>query len=272
MALTDYDSYLEVIEAETQRAHNIFSVLSAINDHRSALLMPPKKMDVMSPEVVYGVQTAVAPHMGRTVRLRADMILAMHATIVTDLLMREISDDIDIVFEIGSGTGSQLMNLALRNPYPHIQFYGGELSESGRNCLSRFIDISGLANVHSLPFDIQSPDFSMLSGKRALVFTHAVLTAVNPLSPHFLDSALSAAASLRGWFMEGISYQLAQDFPVDAPLATRMRADLYGFGHDLWKILKSLEQSGRIVIDEVIPDLSGPSFVNPLSLVTFTSK
>ncbi|MGZ6253971.1 MAG: hypothetical protein ACXWM1_12995 [Candidatus Binataceae bacterium] len=206
------------------------------------------------------------PFMGHHVWTPVDMCLHFHNFVLQHFLVGHLRTDLDAVVEIGCGAGDALVDLANRSPFPNIKFFGGEIALNGLRTLARLAEMRQLDNVAGVDFDIANADFGFLAGARKiLVFSQFALVYVNPFPAEFWERLLQAADEVSVMLFEPFSFAL----DVENPLFTRKQATNYGLAQNFWESIQALAQTGRIVIDELIPDIAGKNGNSAVSLVRF---
>jgi hypothetical protein len=222
---------------------------------------------------IYGHDMIMRPFMGNMMWMRRDMCIPFHHFAIQHALRQHLSFDLDVVFEIGSGMGDGIAELAAHNPFPHIRFYGGDIALEGQACIREFADLLNLQTLHGLDFNILNPDFSFLKGKKsALVFSQFALAYVNPFPEAFFHRLLDAVNEVKVILFEPFSFELVDEAPELKPVFTRERAKHYGICGNLWSTIRALQQSGYIDIDELIPDFAGKTTFSAISLARFHKR
>ncbi len=263
------DSYadaLTFIKSEVAAGASFPRIASALHARSLSGLFSAEKAAIMGVAERYGYSTVQQPHMGLMNPVRTDFCSELHSAFLQHILAAHVLPDIDAVFEIGSGLGFDLVGLAARNPT--TPFYGGEIAPSGREALRQLAVAARLENVTPVPFDIEVPDFSFLSGKNVLVFSHFALVYANPFPRDFFPRLLDTVADAHVVLFEPVSFELAGQMSEPARF-TAERARLYGICDHLLAVVRELGSQGKIVVEEVVPDISGRSGVNAVSLVRF---
>jgi SAM-dependent methyltransferase len=266
------DDLLAVIQKERVEGRgNFFHILRVLRAIHGGL--SDAKAKAMGLREVYGHEVIQRPYMGDMMWMRRDMCLPFHYFTMQHILAQQIQPNLDVIFEIGCGIGDMLAELAASTPYPHIDFYGGDIYENSRRGVREFSEILNLPTLHGVDFDITKPDFSFLKGKkRALVYSQFTLVYVTPFPDTFFSQLLDVVDEVTVVLFEPISFELADEAPNLKPLFSRKRARAYSICENLWSCIRSLERGGRIVIEDVVPDMIGKTSLNSVSLVRFRKK
>ncbi len=265
-AADGYADILRIIEAEITAGASFPRIASMLHAHLSLTVFRSDKVAVMGGAKRYGHSTVLQPHMGGMNRVRTDFCSELHSAFLQHILAGHIVPGLDAVFEIGCGMGHDLVGLAARNPT--LPFFGGEIVPGAQAVVRKLAAAANLDNVTPIDFDIRAPDFGFLSAKNVLVFSNFSLVYANPFPRDFFPRLLDAVASAHVVLFEPVSFELAAQLP-EPPLFTRERARSYGICEHLLAVILELAEKGRIVIEEVVPDISGRSGFNSVSLVRF---
>jgi len=264
---------LKFIQSERAEGRgNFFHILHELHSQATSGALGDKKVAALGLQKAYGHDMVRRPFMGSPMWMRRDMCIPFHHFVLQHILAEQVHSDLDAVFEVGAGIGDTIAELATRNPHKHIEFYGGDISLRGIDCIKEFADILGLPTLRGIDFDITKPDFGFLKGKkRILVFSQFALVYVNPFPEDFFPRLLDAVDEVTMLIFEPFSFALADEQPIQ-PIFSRERARAYGICENLWPCIRTLEKNGRIVIEEIIPDIIGKTTFSASSLVRFRKK
>ena len=268
----EYKKDQDLIRRQRQSGiNNFYHIMEVIRRSES----PTFKADMyqaMKPKLVYGNETVYRPFMGHLVRMPIDMNLPFHQFLLQRFLLRHMNEQLDAVFEIGSGIGDCIAELAARNPFQKIEFFGGEIALNGHRCLSEFADMLGLRNLHGVEFDVLDPDFGFLKNKRnVLIYSHFSLVYAKPFPCAFFEKLLDAAENVTVLLFEPFSFALADEMKI-VPFFDRDRAQNYNIAENFWECITHLKNEERIEIDELIPDVAGKTVWTAVSLVRFRKR
>ncbi len=231
-----------------------------------------KKLASMGLRNLYGHDVIAHPFMGQLIEMRTDMCVPFHHFVMQHVLKSKLTADTDAVFEIGMGIGDALTDFALRNPWPHIEFFGGEIALNGLKCLKEFSEMLGLKNVRGVEFNCEKPDVSFLKGKKkALVFSQFTLVYLKPFPERMFLDLLEVVDEVTAVFFEPFSFALTPRLG-NKPIFDHGRAMAYGINDGFWAGLESLQARGKIVIEDVVPDFIGKALLSTVSLVVFRKK
>jgi hypothetical protein len=261
-----YADILRIIETEVAAGASFPRILSALHAHISVNLFRSDKAAVMGVAERYGYSTVLQPHMGQMNHVRTDICSELHSTFLQHILASHIRPGLDAVFEIGCGMGHDLVGLAAR--YPTIPFVGGEIAPGAQAVVAKLAAAAKLSNVTAIGFDIKAPDFEFLTGKNVLVYSNFALVYASPFPRDFFPRLLDTVARAHMILFEPVSFELAAQM-ANPPLFTRERARGYGICEHLFAVIRELREQGRIILEEVVPDISGRSGFNAISLVRF---
>jgi hypothetical protein len=241
-------------------------LLSAVRDQRSTITMVDGKVAFMEPTEVFGHQTVIRPYLGQSIRVAKDISTHFHYMVLHHTLKSSITDELDMVIDIGSGIGDVIAELAASDSRPSIEYVGCEFSKKNLKCHQLFAAAMGKSNLRAIEFDVVNPDFRFLEGKRVFLYSVFSLVYANPFPANFW-SALSAASEVRGIFFEPVSYRLPH--LTKEPLFEEARARHYGLSEGFFSSLQSAVDAGQIAIEEIVPDYVGLSIFSAVSMIRF---
>jgi hypothetical protein len=266
-----YSDQLALVRQERASGrHNFFRILDKLRARPAD--DDDKKAAQMAPRDIYGHKTFLHPYMGMGLRVRRDMCIPFHNFVLQRILGEHLREDMDVVFEIGSGSGDTIAELAMRSPSDQIEFIGGEIALNGQRCLAEFADILRLPNLRGVDFDVTAPNFDFFKGKKnALVFSYFSMVYANPFPEQFFRQMVDSVETLTALLFEPFSFALADEFKIE-PWFSRDRAKAYGIAENFWSCVKQVERDGLIVIDEVIPDITGKTAITAASMVRFHKR
>jgi hypothetical protein len=188
-----------------------------------------------------------------------------------DLLMRLLADACtprtELVVELGSGCGMNLLNLHLWGG-PQVAYWGLEPTASGRECTRRLVELAPDLDLHTRAFDYEAPryDLPTADNDHVLVFTAHSIEQVTEVPAEVITGLFGLGRSLTGLHFEPIGWQMPGRTSSPAPreYAVRQR-----YNRNLWPLLSELATAGEIAIDTVVPDLFGDKAKNPSTLVVW---
>jgi hypothetical protein len=123
----------------------------------------------------------------------------------------EVSDELDAVVKLGSGTGRYLFCLydeLGRENGPSVEYHACELTRTGRQLAAFLGDQVPAMRLQVHPFDYYSPNLSFLAGKRVLVFTCHSIEQIPELGREVLEEITRQARSCIGLHFEPVGWQL----------------------------------------------------------------
>jgi hypothetical protein len=257
-----------IIERECAAGRRNFPhIVGQIHRYLTDGLFSARKVATMGSAQLYGRTLVPQPFMGQALPIRREICVPFTDLIINEFLAEHLHPDVDAVFEMGSGPGVNLVQLAARNPYPKIEFFGGEIALNGHWCLRELAALAGVPSVHSVSFNMMNPDFSFLRGKRrVLIYSHFALMYATPFPGDFFFKLWAAAENIDLVLFEPVSFEILQGQEAK-PMFPLSRAQNYGICTNLWTHIQSEVTAKRFVIDELIPDAFGKSALNAVTLI-----
>jgi len=268
----EWADHLALVREERKKGAGFFQIIRKIRAMETEIALGAKKVALMGPETIHGHDTVLQYFMGTPIRMRRDMCIPFHHFVLQHIFAQHVHAGLDVVFDIGSGIGDSVSELAARNPFSNIDFIGGEIALNGQKCIAEFAGLLGLPNLRGVEFDMTRPNFDFLKGKKnALVYSQFAMVCLNPFQEQFFEKLLDSVENVTALFFEPFSFALADEMNFK-PGFTRNQAKNYGIADNFWACIKNLEQAGRIVIEDVVPDIVGKTLLSTISLVRFHKK
>jgi hypothetical protein len=167
--------------------------------------------------------------------------------------LRDHSDGVDLVMELGSGWGVNLFNLWLRDG-PQAVYYALEPIDEGREACDLVATAFDEPRVISAPFDCAEPNIPQMGARHALVFSAAAADKVELVSENLVDQICAIGERVTVLHFESIGHQLSDgpDTAFEEAWQTRSKGKP---NRNLWPMLKAAAAAGRIRIDEVRPEV-----------------
>lgn len=131
-----------------------------------------------------------------------------HPEIFDKLAEYVAAHDINVVVEMGSGTGRNLFLLRERVDAARMQFHACEYTAAGREVCAKLADIGGVTNLSVHAFDYRTPDLSFLSGKdRVLFFSVHSVEQVTTIPDRLIEEMLQRCATCVAVHFEPVGWQ-----------------------------------------------------------------
>jgi len=197
---------------------------------------------------------------GKLMKVPSEIIIPWRESLEMTFLTKNCSPDMDCVIEIGSGPALFLAKFWLTNGPLGADYYGLEITQTGRLFINIMSCIESNLKLRSMFFDYQSPDFSALSNKykNVLIFSRGSIEQIDTLSEVLFEKLLLISERLICVHFEPVGWQIVKPFKQN--LLTRKhrrRCKKYGYNTNLWALLKKFESKRLIKINEYSVNISG---------------
>jgi hypothetical protein len=205
--------------------------------------------------------------LGQTISLPRIVLYAGRQAMISQVLAGQRREDTDLVVELASGWGVNLLSLYLNGGPPKARYVGLEPTESGRECAKRLAALDPALDLTCAPFDFRAPNFAALpnGARHVLVFSCHGVEQVPALPKDFIASLLGLGVQVTGVHIEPIGWQISPD----ANQATYESCRKFGYNENLWTLLTGCPD---IVIETAAPDVIGLKAKNASSLVIWRSR
>ncbi len=206
--------------------------------------------------------------LGERVTLPRAAMTGARRDLIQRILLDACAADVDLVVELGSGGGINLLNLHLWGG-PKVPYFALEPTASGRRVADLLAGLDDDLELTTLAYDYERPDYGGLPTGNAhvLVFTIHSIEQVTELPREAVAGLLGLGARVTGVHFEPVGWQIL-DQPDEASyeFAQRQR-----YNRNLWPLLQELEGEGKLVVATVTPDLFGDKYKNPGTLIVWNA-
>jgi len=204
--------------------------------------------------------------LGTRVTLPRAAMIGARRDLIQRILLDACAPDVDLVVELGSGGGINLVNLHLWGG-PRVPYYALEPAESGRACTDVLAALEPDLDLTTAPYDYERPDYGVLPAGNAhvLVFSVHSIEQVTDLPRETVTGLLGLGTRVTGVHFEPVGWQI-----VDEPdQASHEYALRQRYNRNLWPLLQELERAGDLTVETVTPDLFGDKYKNPGTLIVW---
>jgi len=215
-------------------------------------------------------------------KLRTEPILA-------DAVITQITDNTELIVELGCGSGRNLFYLYCALPTWPLKYFACELTAAGRKVTELIAALDPKMDCVTQAFDYRDPDYSFIPrDQNAVFFTSHSVEQVNRLDREVFDGMLECTDGCVGVHLEPVGWQRdpelkdlveSNSWPdgqtaleiVDGKLIRNSARWALDKGHNtnLLEILDELETSGRIRIRTMAYDVFGTNPFNPGTLIVW---
>lgn len=209
---------------------------------------------------------------GRRVAMPELLAYSGFYTLVRESLLEACRRDApELIVEMGSGWGRNLLDLWCAGGPAAARYIALEYTAAGRECARSLAALAPELAFDVHPFDFYRPDFAPVArGGRALVYTVFGIDQIPHIGRPVFEACLGLADEVTGIHLEPTGWQMAAADP-DLTGGGEGSSEAYAARHDynrnLWPVLTALAGEGRIVIEEVRADLYGANPENAASYV-----
>jgi hypothetical protein len=204
--------------------------------------------------------------LGERVTLPRAAMTGARRDLIQRILLDACRPDTEMVVELGSGGGMNLLNLHLWGG-PRVPYQALEPTASGRACAETLAALDPELDLTTAPFDFERPRYDGLPRKEAhvLVFTVHAIEQVTDLPHEAITGLFGLAASVTGVHFEPVGWQVVgEPDPAARDYAVRQR-----YNRNLWALLRDLDTAGELRVERVAPDLFGDKYKNPGTLIVW---
>lgn len=209
--------------------------------------------------------------------------------LIVEIVLGYVTEDIDMIVELGSGWGRNLFSIFARSKLNNIHYVACELTEAGRRATRALQDVAHGMQMTIRPFDFHNPDFSFLeSNPNVLFFSNHAIEQCTYLGHALFDCMLEKTNTCTGIHMEPIGWQnhpqassiremikeglIPNDtFRIDDNAFTKnsmIWAARHEYNMNFLELLRHYHESGNIEV-EILYDYFGRNPFNPGSLVVW---
>jgi hypothetical protein len=209
---------------------------------------------------------------GREVQLAPLALEYVWRDLVAHEVFRATRTDADVVVEFGSGWSPNIFNLWLRGAPRAASYFGGELTEGGRQAAEALAALRPAMRFAAPAFDWSYPDFSFIpqEARHVTLYSCFSIEQIPQLDAGVLRELLartSAAQSVHGVFIEPVGWQFPEYAP-DAAITARQRqyTGERNYNTNLRQVMETLGAERRIEVLELAVDSVGAA-VNPGTVI-----
>ncbi len=203
---------------------------------------------------------------GERITLPRAALIGGRRDLVMRVLIAQCTPQTQMVVELGSGWGHNLLNLYLAGG-PRVPYYALEPSESGRATAGLLAALAPELELRTLPFEFRDAPYDLpADNEHVLVFTAHSIEQVRQLPRGALTGLFRLGRSVTCVHFEPIGWHLREDSLAES---SRRHGARRHYNENLWALLDELERSGDVVVDEVVPDIIGHKDRNPSTLVVW---
>jgi len=205
---------------------------------------------------------------GHPERLSLSLATGAYQSLVVETVLSHCTPETDLVVELGSGWGRNLMCLWLAGGPAGARYVAAEFTETGRRASAQLAALTPAMSFAALPFDYRAPDLTALApGRTAVVFTAHSIEQVSELPDVLIEAIAGTAASITCVHFEPVGWQ------IDDSLAgsSREYARHHDYNLNLVELLGRHADARTISVDGIQAEHIGLNPDNATSVVTWSS-
>lgn len=181
-------------------------------------------------------------------------------------------DNFDAIVELGSGMGTNLIEMFYRGGPRDIPYYAAEFTESGTRMARNLASHCPEMKFRCFRFDYNAPDLSAVEEKRkVLFFTHHSIEQVQDISVDLIETIAGHAENVVCIHLEPFGWQLA-DFDGPPSRDQAEQCTKKGWNRNLFVTLRSATEAGVIQPTFMAKNVMGGEYANPTSISIWQNK
>jgi hypothetical protein len=183
--------------------------------------------------------------------------------IVQDLIADACGEDTDLIVELGSGFGWHILTAFATGGPREATYVAAEYTQAGREAAQLLASLDDRLRFRAIEFDYHEPRFEGLGHARhAVVFTAHSIEQIPQVRPELFAAIRGLADRVTCLHFEPAGWQVEGH---DGHGSSSAYADEHDYNRNLVGALRDEEAAGRVVIEELLPDVFG---INPRNSTT----
>lgn len=196
-----------------------------------------------------------------------------------ETIIKEITDDTDLVVELGAGYGGNLIRLDRASigktgktlSERKIRVLMAEYTTTGRNLCEAFLKCKNSPEMELHFIDHKAPDLSFLgSTVNPLILTVHSIEQVAAIPSDYFKILSQAGQNVRGIHIEPVGFQFEPENPKWKAHEDFVKRQEYNL--NFASVIKQAEKNGYISIDKIDTNFAAGQEENPSTLVVWSSK
>jgi hypothetical protein len=174
----------------------------------------------------------------------------------------------ELMVELGSGWGHNILALASGTGSAHAKYVGAEYTAAGREAAVLLASLAPKLPFRSVPFDYNRPDLTQLRGQKpAVIFTAHSVEQIRKLPEAVLDQIISLAPDVTCLHFEPVGWQFGHSIGSSEDYARRN-----DYSQNLAELLGRYQTDGRLTVEKVAVDVIGCNPANATSVIVWRSR
>ena len=192
-----------------------------------------------------------------------------YQALIVDTLLKYCTGETDLVVELGSGWGRNLLLTWLAGGPASARYIAAEYTEAGRRVAARLAGLAPGLDLASVPFDYNAPDLrSIGTGRQALVFTAHSVEQIATLPDAVTAEMRRLARVVTCVHFEPVGWQFRDNA---AEGSSKRHAAANDYNSNLGELLRVGADEGELELLEVIPEAVGINPDNTTTVVVWRS-
>lgn len=206
---------------------------------------------------------------GARTHVPAAVIRGGYQALIVDTLLKHCTPETDLIVELGSGWGRNLLLTWLAGGPASARYIAAEYTEAGRRVAARLAGLAPGLDLASVPFDYNAPDLRPIgTGRQALVFTAHSVEQIATLPDAVIAEMRRLAREVTCVHFEPVGWQFREDAAEGSSQAHAAANDYNG---NLAELLTRRADGGELELLEVIPEVVGINPANATTVVVWRS-
>ncbi len=199
----------------------------------------------------------------------AAVIRGGYQALIVDTLLKHCTPETDLVVELGSGWGRNLLLTWLAGGPASARYVAAEYTEAGRRVAARLAALEPGLDLASVPFDYKAPDLRPIgTGRHALVFTAHSIEQIACLPDAMTAEVRRLAQEVTCVHFEPVGWQFRE---YKAEGSSEGHAAANDYNANLAELLRRRAKEGELEVLEVIPEAVGMNPANATTVVVWRS-
>jgi hypothetical protein len=192
-----------------------------------------------------------------------------YQALVVDTVLDRCEAGTDLVVELGSGWGRNLLLAWLLGGPRSARYVAAEYTAAGRRVAKRLAAFDGDLDLVAIPFDYRAPDLSSVARARhAVVFTAHSVEQVAVLPAALVDCVRGLAERVSCLHFEPVGWQFAA---TEMEGSSRSYAERHDYSANLAALLRNRAEAGEITLEPPVLEAVGVNPANATTVVAWRS-
>lgn len=210
---------------------------------------------------------------GQAVRMPGFAAVAAYQALITETLISQCGANTELIIELGSGWGRNLVRLWLDGGPATARYVAAEFTKAGREATELLAAAAEEFRLTATPFDYRSPRLDLGASARrsahALVFSAHSIEQIPQVTPGLLDVMRSTAYRVTCVHFEPVGWQTTTP---NRRGSSREYAEHHDYNRNLLEVLRAAERDGQLCVDTLRTEVIGVNPENATSVVVWSAS